>query len=65
LQVPDGYLAKVELTTTPKKDVGIKEYTLNAVKIPNPYYKEEKKDKGEEKVSDDSEPLPRKKQKLI
>ena len=60
LQVPDGYLAKVELTTTPKKDVGIKEYTLNAVKIPNPYYKEEKKDKGEEKVSDDSEPLPEK-----
>ncbi|MBS6105510.1 SpaA isopeptide-forming pilin-related protein [Anaerococcus sp.] len=60
LQVPNGYLAKVELTTTPKKDVGIKEYTLNAVKIPNPYYKEEKKDKGEEKVSDDSEPLPEK-----
>ncbi|WP_073998197.1 SpaA isopeptide-forming pilin-related protein [Anaerococcus urinomassiliensis] len=54
LQIPLGYIAKVELRT--KVTENKKEYSLNQTKIPNPIYKEEKTEEKSEE--DDADPLP-------
>lgn len=54
LQIPLGFVAKVELTT--KVTENKKEYSLNQTKIPNPIYKEEKTEERPEE--DDADPLP-------
>ena len=54
LQIPLGFVAKVELTT--KVTENKKEYSLNQTKIPNPIYKEEKTEEKSEEV--DADPLP-------
>ncbi|WP_282929447.1 SpaA isopeptide-forming pilin-related protein [Anaerococcus sp. Marseille-Q7828] len=54
LQIPLGFIAKVELKT--KVTENKKEYSLNQTKIPNPIYKEEKTEERPEE--DDADPLP-------
>ena len=54
LQIPLGFIAKVELKTKVIKN--LKEYSLNQTKIPNPIYKEEKTEERSEE--DDADPLP-------
>ena len=54
LQIPLGFIAKVELKTKVIKN--LKEYSLNQNKIPNPIYKEEKTE--EESEEEDADPLP-------
>ena len=54
LQIPLGFIAKVELRT--KVTENKKEYSLNQTKIPNPIYKEEKTEERSEE--DDADPLP-------
>ena len=54
LQIPLGFIAKVELIT--KVTENKKEYSLNQTKIPNPIYKEEKTE--EESEEEDADPLP-------
>ena len=54
LQIPLGFIAKVELKT--KVTENKKEYSLNQTKIPNPIYKEEKTEEKSEE--DDADPLP-------
>ena len=54
LQIPLGFIAKVELKT--KASGNAKEYSLNQTKIPNPIYKEEKTEEKSEE--DDADPLP-------
>lgn len=59
LTIPQGYIAKVSLTTAIKENTNAKEYTFNGVKVANPTYKEEKTEKTEEEqASDDADPLP-------
>lgn len=59
LTIPQGYIAKVSLSTAIKENTNAKAYTFNGVKVTNPSYKEEKTEKTEEKqASDDSDPLP-------
>ena len=58
LQIPQGYIAKVELNTRPKDKTNAKEYVFNGIKIPNPTYTEEKTQPTEEQTSDDADPLP-------
>ena len=60
LQIPQGFIAKIALTTKVKKDVNPKEFTYNNKIIKNPYYKEESKDKKteEENKDSDEDPLP-------
>ena len=59
LQIPLGYIAKLELTTKVKENK--KEYSLNQIKIPNPIYKEENNiEAKEEENQEDDDPLPRK-----
>ena len=54
LQIPLGFIAKVELKTKIIKNLN--EYSLNKSKISNPIYKEEKTE--EESEEDDADPLP-------
>lgn len=54
LQIPLGFIAKVELKTKVIKN--LKEYSLNQTKIPNHLYKEEKTEEKSEE--DDTDPLP-------
>ena len=54
LQIPLGFIAKVELKT--KATGNAKEYSLNQTKIPNPIYKEEKTEEKSEE--EDADPLP-------
>ena len=54
LQIPLGFIAKVELKT--KASGNAKEYSLNQTKIPNPIYKEEKTEEKSEE--EDADPLP-------
>ena len=59
LTIPQGYIAKVSLSTAIKGNTNAKEYTFNGVKVANPTYKEEKTEKTEEEqASDDADPLP-------
>ncbi|WP_151409339.1 SpaA isopeptide-forming pilin-related protein [Anaerococcus sp. Marseille-P9784] len=60
LQIPQGFIAKIALTTTVKKDVNPKEFTYNNKVIKNPSYKEETTDKKSEEENKDSneDPLP-------
>ncbi|MFO3717058.1 SpaA isopeptide-forming pilin-related protein [Anaerococcus sp. ENR1011] len=59
LTIPQGYIAKVSLTTDIKENTNAKAYTFNGVKVANPTYKEEKTEKTEEEqASDDADPLP-------
>lgn len=59
LTIPQGYIAKVSLTTAIKENTNAKEYTFNGVKVANPTYKEEKTENTEEnQTSDDADPLP-------
>lgn len=59
LTIPQGYIAKVSLTTAIKENTNAKEYTFNGVKVANPTYKEEKTEKTEEEqATDDADPLP-------
>lgn len=59
LTIPQGYIAKVSLTTAIKENKNAKEYTFNGVKVANPTYKEEKTEKTEEEqTTDDADPLP-------
>ena len=58
LQIPQGYIAKVELNTRPKDKTNAKEYVFNGIKIPNPTYTEEKTQPTEEQTSDDADSLP-------
>ena len=60
LQIPLGFIAKVELKTKVIKN--LKEYSLNQNKIPNPIYKEEKTE--EESEEEDADPLPEESQKI-
>ena len=41
LQIPQGYIAKLELNTRPKAKTNAKEYAFNGIKIQNPSYTEE------------------------
>ena len=54
LQIPLGFIAKVELKT--KATGNANEYSLNQTKIPNPIYKEEKTEEKSEE--EDADPLP-------
>lgn len=59
LTIPQGYIAKVSLSTAIKENTNAKEYTFNGVKVANPTYKEEKNEKTEEEqTTDDADPLP-------
>ena len=60
LQIPQGYIAKLELNTRPKAKTNAKEYAFNGIKIQNPSYAEETSQAGEEEKpsEDDAEPLP-------
>lgn len=59
LTIPQGYIAKVSLSTAIKENTNAKEYTFNGVKVANPTYKEEKTEKTEEEqATDDADPLP-------
>ena len=60
LQIPQGYIAKVELNTRPKAKTNAKEYAFNGIKIQNPSYTEETSQAGEEEKTseDDADPLP-------
>ena len=59
LTIPQGYIAKVSLSTAIKENTNAKVYTFNGVKVANPTYKEEKTEKTEEEqASDDADPLP-------
>lgn len=59
LTIPQGYIAKVSLTTAIKENTNAKEYTFNGVKVANPTYKEEKNQMTEEEqATDDADPLP-------
>jgi len=61
LQIPQGYLAKIEFTTKIKKDANPKEFTFNSKRLSNPSYKEEKKvdkEDKEAKAEEDTDPLP-------
>ncbi|MDU5230586.1 MAG: hypothetical protein E6175_09445, partial [Anaerococcus sp.] len=60
LQIPQGYIAKLELNTRPKAKTNAKEYTFNGIKIQNPSYAEETSQAGEEEKpsEDDADPLP-------
>ena len=59
LTIPQGYIAKVSLTTAIKENTNAKEYTFNGVKVANPTFKEEITEKTEEEqATDDADPLP-------
>lgn len=59
LTIPQGYIAKVSLSTAIKENTNAKEYTFNGVKVANPTYKEEKNQMTEEEqATDDADPLP-------
>ena len=60
LQIPQGFIARIALTTTVKKDANPKEFTYNNKVIKNPSYKEETTDKKSEEENKDSneDPLP-------
>lgn len=59
LTIPQGYIAKVSLSTAIKENTNAKAYTFNGVKVANPSYKEETTEKTEEdQTSDDADPLP-------
>lgn len=58
MQIPEAYIAKIELETSPKKDTNAKEYIFNGTKLSNPSYKKEKEKDEEEKDSKDPDPLP-------
>ena len=61
LQIPQGFIAKIALTTKVKEGANPKEFTYNNKIIKNPYYyKEESKDKKSEEENKDSDedPLP-------
>ena len=60
LQIPQGFIAKIALTTKVKKDANPKEFTYNNKVIKNPSYKEETIDKKSEEENKDSkeDPLP-------
>ena len=60
LLIPQGFIAKIALTTTVKKDANPKEFTYNNKVIKNPSYKEEteKKKSEEEKKDSKEDPLP-------
>lgn len=55
LQVPQGYLAKVELVTRPKENTNAKEYVFNGRKILNPKHKAETKSKEDKSKQEDDE----------
>ncbi|MDU4026397.1 MAG: SpaA isopeptide-forming pilin-related protein [Anaerococcus sp.] len=55
LQVPQGYLAKVELVTRPKENTNAKEYVFNGRKILNPKHKSETKSKEDKSKQEDDE----------
>ena len=60
LLIPQGFIARIALTTTVKKDANPKEFTYNNKVIKNPSYKEETTDKKSEEENKDSkeDPLP-------
>lgn len=59
LTIPQGYIAKVSLSTGIKENTNAKEYIFNGVKVANPTYKEEQTEKTEEEqTTDDADPLP-------
>lgn len=55
LQVPQGYLAKVELVTRPKENTNAKEYVFNGRKILNPKHKSGTKSKEDKSKQEDDE----------
>ena len=56
LQIPQGYLARLELTTKVKENTNPREFEFNGIKIPNPSFEE--KTEEDEKSAEDSDPLP-------
>ncbi|WP_394012210.1 SpaA isopeptide-forming pilin-related protein [Anaerococcus cruorum] len=59
LTIPQGYIAKITLSTGIKENTNPKEYTFNGLKVANPSYKEETTEKTEEEqATDDADPLP-------
>ena len=59
LQVPNGYMVKVEFKANIKENQNPKEFTFNQTKLPNPKYEEIKEEK--ETQSEDEDPLPKEK----
>ena len=58
LQIPQGYIAKLEIKTQIKENQNPKKFTFNQTNIANPTYTEEKNKPTEEQTSDDTDPLP-------
>ena len=60
LLIPQGFIARIALTTTVKKDANPKEFIYNNKVIKNPSYKEETEEKKSEEENKDSkeDPLP-------
>ena len=55
LQIPKGYVGKITINTTPKKDSNPKEFSYNQNKIANPAYKVDTEEEKEESYQDDEE----------
>ena len=55
LQIPKGYVGKITINTTPKKDSNPKEFSYNQNKIANPAYKVDTEEEKEESDQDDEE----------
>ena len=55
LQIPKGYVGKITINTTPKKDSNPKEFSFNQNKIANPAYKVDTEEEKEESDQDDEE----------
>ena len=62
LQIPQGYIARIEFTSKVKANTNPKSFSFNKTVIKNPTYKEEKKTE-ETNTEEDSDPLPKSKQK--
>ncbi len=57
LAIPQGYIARIELTTKPSQDKNPKTFTYNGVSLNNPSYKEEKTESNPTE-SDEEDPDP-------
>ncbi|WP_099321456.1 SpaA isopeptide-forming pilin-related protein [Anaerococcus sp. Marseille-P3625] len=61
LQIPQGFIAKIALTTKVKEGANPKEFSYNNKIITNPSYKEENEKTDEEKKENSEDPLPEEK----
>lgn len=61
LQIPQGFIAKIALTTKVKEGANPKEFSYNNKIITNPSYKEENEKIEEEKKENSEDPLPEEK----